>query len=203
MATSRPDGSYSYRDVGSFCHHVFKQNVIRAIRLSYLAAVSQLCKKSSDGLFSYWMPLGGYAPVLFPTYFNLCLTAAHITLNCALCNWTRKSLCYCYPVIFSVWMCPWGAMCVRQTYSSILPLSIITYCIWEEALGPVCVHISISFIHCKKKMLYDNFLFLFLCCCFSWLVFQLSLLVSFKVCVTDSFGFEPAQFAKQVVLLCS
>lgn len=59
------------------------------------------------------MPLGAYVPVLFPTYFNLCLTAAHITLNCALCSSTRKSL----SVIFGVWMCPWGVVCFRQAYS--------------------------------------------------------------------------------------
>lgn len=114
--------------MGSFCHQVFKQNVILVITLSFLAALSQPCKTSSDRLFACWMPLGGYVPALFPTYFNLCLTAAHITLNCALCGSTRKSL----SVIFGVWMCPWGVVCVRQPYSFSL-LSFVTYCIWEEA----------------------------------------------------------------------
>lgn len=40
MADSWPGSSYSYRDMGSFCHHVFKQNVIPAITLSFLASLS-------------------------------------------------------------------------------------------------------------------------------------------------------------------
>lgn len=44
MADSWPGSSYSYRNMGSFCHHVFKQNVIPAITLSFLAALSQPCK---------------------------------------------------------------------------------------------------------------------------------------------------------------
>lgn len=62
MADSWPGSSYSYWDMGSFCHHVFKQNVIPAIRLSFLAALSRCCEKSSD----WWSSrLLLYVPVFF------------------------------------------------------------------------------------------------------------------------------------------
>lgn len=195
MADSWTGSSYSYRDMGSFCHQVFKQNVIPAITLSFFAALSQPCKKkTSDGSFSCRTPLGGYVPVLFPTYFNLCLTAAHITLNCAFRSSTRKSL----SVIFGVWMCPWGVVCLRQAYSFSFS-SIIAYCIREEALtsmqhrGRFASMWAFPSLRKKKKknILCDNY----------WIVFRP--LLWFKVCVTDSFGWEPAQFAKQVIPLCS
>lgn len=148
MADSWPGSSYSYRDMGSFCHHIFKQNVIPAIRLSFLAALSRCCEKV------HWLI------VLLPNASQLlCACAfshvfqllpdcsAHHSQLYILCSSTRKSL----SVIFGVWMCPGGAVHLRQAYS-FLPLSIITYCILEEApafmprRGAVCVHASISFI---------------------------------------------------------
>lgn len=118
MADSWPSSSYCYKDMGSFCHRVFKQNVILAITLSFLASLS-LPYKVQWQIVSLCMPLGSYVPVLiffsfsFPTYFTLCLTAARITLNCALCSTVRRSL----SVIFGAWMCPWGVVSWRQTYS--------------------------------------------------------------------------------------
>lgn len=148
------------------------------------------------------MPPSSYMPVHFPTYFNLCLAVAHITLNCALCNSARKSL----SVIFGVWMCPWGVVrmcacvCMCQTGLFILLLSVITYCIQEEAAvftqhsGQFLSDWAFpSFRRAKKK----NAL---------WQYHRLAFLLSplgFRECVTDMFGLEPAQFAKQVILLCS
>lgn len=114
------------------------------------------------------MPLGGYASLLFPTYFNLCLTAAHITLNCALCSSTRKSL----SVIFGVWMCPWGVVCVRQAYSFYFcPSSPTVFerkprlsCSTGASLGP-CEHFL--YLVQKKDTLCDNFSGLFFPSAFS------------------------------------
>lgn len=55
------------------------------------------------------MPLGCYVPSLFPTYFTLCLSEAHITLNCALFSrtaWGRA------PLLFWVYECVHEVLCV-------------------------------------------------------------------------------------------
>lgn len=147
IADSWPGSSYGYRDMGSFCHHVFKQNVIPAIGLSFWAPLSQPCKKSSDRSSSCCTLLSSYMPAHFPTYFNLCLTVAHITLNCALWNSARKSL----SVIFGVWMCPWGVVCVQDrpihfTFVSHRLLYSRGSRGFHAAQRPVFVQLSISFI---------------------------------------------------------
>lgn len=102
------DSSYTYRDVGSFCHRVFKQNVISAIRLSFLAALSQ----PREVQWQIVLPANAFrllcACAFFSHVLHLCLTAAHITLNCPLCSSTRQSrlavilVCECVREVLSV-----------------------------------------------------------------------------------------------------
>lgn len=68
----------------------------------------------------------------------------------------------------------------------------------HAAQWPVCVHVSISFIkYKKKKKKTAGFVTKSLAC------FSRSAYCTDSNCVTDSFGPEPAQFAKQVIPLCS
>lgn len=87
--------------------------------------------------------------------------SVHHSQLCILCSSTRKSL----SVISGVWMCPWGAVHLRQAYS-FLPLSIITYCILEEAPASMPCSQCEHFLHLVEKethMLCDNITGLFSC----------------------------------------
>lgn len=110
MADSWPGSSYSYRDTGSFCHHVFKQNVIPAIRLSFLAALSQCCEKVQ------WLI------VLLPNASRLLCACAfsHVLHPLPECSTHHSQLCSFFsttawgraPLLFWVYECVHEVLCV-------------------------------------------------------------------------------------------
>lgn len=136
------------------------------------------------------MPLGCYVPALFPTYFTLCLSAAHITLNCALFflqQHEEEPLCYfgCMNVSMRCYAFATGLFIFARVRHHLLYLR-----------GSPCFHATLGpslcpyerFLHLPPKTnpptFCDNF-------------------TGFFSVWQNVLGWEPAQFARQVIPLCS
>ena len=151
MADSWPGSSYSYRDMESFCHHVFKQNVIPAIRLSFLAALSQPCKSPVTDR----SPAACLSAVMRLCFFPRTSTFAwlrHTSLSIVLCVAARGRA----SLLFLVYECVHEVLCVWDrrihfTYVHYHLLYLRGSPSFHAAQGAVCVHASISFILSKTK----------------------------------------------------
>lgn len=190
MADSWPSSSYSYRDTGSFCHHVFKQNVIPAIRLSFLAALSQRCEKVQ------WLI------VLLPKASRpLCACAfSHVLHPLPECSTHHSQLCSFFLQQHEEEpLCYFGCMNVSMRCYAFATGLFIFARVRRHLLylrGSPCFHATLGpslcpcerFLHLPPKTnpptFCDNF-------------------TGFFSVRQNVFGWEPARFARQVILLCS